>query len=188
VAEKVGDNNFGDDMIPANTDPIADYGSLGFGCAGYTPCPAGPGACCKTDLYLECVVIMQSECELLGAPWVFRGAGTVCDVQTCSPPPPEGACCWFDGHCTFTTELLCAGDGTPHWTALLACSPNPCDQPPTGACCNIGTGACLITTQAGCPTLGYTWHPEWTSCVPNECPPPVPTETKSWGQIKSTYR
>ncbi len=31
---------FGDDSIPSLLDPIADYGRLGFGCAGSAPCPS----------------------------------------------------------------------------------------------------------------------------------------------------
>lgn len=34
-----GGGAFADDDIPANLDPIADYGKLGFGMDGYLPCP-----------------------------------------------------------------------------------------------------------------------------------------------------
>jgi hypothetical protein len=34
-----GGGAFADDAIPANIDPIADYGRLGFGTDGYLPCP-----------------------------------------------------------------------------------------------------------------------------------------------------
>jgi len=46
---------FLDDAVPQNPDPVAGYGCLGFGQAGYTPpCPTGvvTGACCfTTGLY-----------------------------------------------------------------------------------------------------------------------------------------
>jgi len=55
--------------------------------------------------------------------------------------------------------------------------------PPLGACCDAA-GLCTMTVETAC--VG-TWHAEWLTCDPNPCPP-VPVETKSWGEVKSLYR
>lgn len=54
----------------------------------------------------------------------------------------------------------------------------------TGACCNLMTGACTITPAVDCT---YTWT-SGAVCNVQICPMPVPTEVKSWGQVKSLYR
>ncbi len=55
--------------------------------------------------------------------------------------------------------------------------------PPVAACCDAA-GLCTLTTQAAC--VG-TWYGSILTCEPNPCPP-VPVETKSWGEVKSLYR
>jgi hypothetical protein len=42
VGHPTGGGAFGDDDMPANIDPIADYGTFGFYVDGYLPCPEGP--------------------------------------------------------------------------------------------------------------------------------------------------
>jgi hypothetical protein len=54
--------------------------------------------------------------------------------------------------------------------------------PEMGACCIQGT-ACFQATDADCSGNWYAGVP----CVPNDPCPPVPTETKSWGDIKNIY-
>jgi hypothetical protein len=62
-------------------------------------------------------------------------------------------------------------------------------QPPaaTGACCVLATGACTITTAADCLAPG-SYLGDNVLCNVQTCPIPVPTEKKSWGQVKSLYR
>ena len=58
---------------------------------------------------------------------------------------------------------------------------------PTGACCVVATGACTITTAVDC-LAPAVWRGADIPCNVQTCPIPVPTETKSWGQVKSLYR
>jgi hypothetical protein len=53
-----------------------------------------------------------------------------------------------------------------------------------GACCD-GAGNCTVTVEAQC-VAPSTWH-SGVPCSVEICPP-VPTETKSWGQIKRDYK
>jgi hypothetical protein len=79
-----------------------------------------------------------------------------------------GACCYWEGACTVTTQAECAatfgtymGDGT-------VCTPNPCAQP-TGACC-FPDGSCAVETQAACTGI---YQGDGTVCDPNPCPQPT---------------
>ena len=43
IGHPTGGGWFADDAVPANLDPIADYGRMGFNSnPGYLPCPDGP--------------------------------------------------------------------------------------------------------------------------------------------------
>jgi hypothetical protein len=57
----------------------------------------------------------------------------------------------------------------------------------TGACCVAATGACTITTMADCLAPG-AYLGDNVPCNAQTCIVPVPTEHKSWGQVKSLYR
>jgi hypothetical protein len=68
-----------------------------------------------------------------------------------------------------------------------------CTPPlPTGACCDVAVGmpACQILTAVACEALGtaWVWRGVDVPCDLQSCPVPVPTEHKSWGQVKSLYR
>ena len=128
---------FSDDQIPSNADPIAGYGTLGFGQPGYTFCPTG---------------------EIIGA------------------------CCFDDGTCQMLSAVACQdlhgsfNGGT--------CSPTLCPVIKYGACC-VGT-VCNIVTHDVCTNLGGTYYGDDSLCEPYPCA--TPTETKTWGQIKNSYR
>ena len=134
---QLGNQLFGDDGIPALVDPIAGYGSLGFGQPGHTFCPTGIviGACCFTTG--TCQMLSAVECQTAGGSF-------------------------FGGDCAVTV----------------------CPIPVYGACC-VG-GVCNVVTPGVCQGAGGTYYGNGTICEPSPCP--VPTETKSWGQIKNDYR
>jgi hypothetical protein len=104
----------------------------------------------------------------------------------CPVIPPTGACCFTDGTCQILREDHCVAASGVYYGG--ACGPNnePCPQPPPmGICCDA-LAHCTVTTEDGCVGVG-TWNGAITSCVGDPCPP-VPTENKSWGQIKNSYR
>ncbi len=70
----------------------------------------------------------------------------------------------------------------PGWNIGFVVYGDPCAPPPQGACCDSQLN-CTVTTEAGC--VG-TWYGAGTTCTPTPCPV-IPTETKSWGQIKNSY-
>jgi hypothetical protein len=114
---------FVDDASIPNEDPIAGFGCLGFGHAGYTPCPAEPanGSCCAHDG--SCTVTTAVACSGV---WVEGG---VCVPNVCAEP--NGACChagWINGQQGWCTITLLADCGPPHvWHAeWTTCAPNPC--------------------------------------------------------------
>ncbi len=153
--------NFADDSVPAILDPIAGYGTIGFGEDGVVACPEAPpiqGACCAPDG--TCTVTSQQECT---GQW--QGPDTNCEPNPCVQPA-TGACCVGEV-CTITTQTECSGT----WQgAGTVCDPNPCiTPPPTGACC-AADGTCTITTQAACTG---TWQGAGTVCEPNPCPQPA---------------
>lgn len=71
---------FVDDAIPGNRDLVADYGSLGFGEAGYTPCPVPQGSCCYWVTH--CEVMSESRCEARSGIWTPGGS---CEPNPCGP-------------------------------------------------------------------------------------------------------
>lgn len=70
----------------------------------------------------------------------------------------------------------------PGWNVGYVVYGTPEAPPAEGACCDA-LGACTVTVEAAC---AGTWTGGIT-CTPNPCPP-VPTENKSWGQIKNSYK
>jgi hypothetical protein len=168
---KTGDDNFGDDNIPANTDQIAGYGCLGFGRPGTVPCPPARGACCYgVDGYSYCVIQNQTDCR--PPLWTWYGVGVPCIPDPC-PPPSWGACCFPDGTCYVTVQEACS----LHWLGLgVPCNVQTCPPPVilTGACCNValGTPDCHITTQAAC-LAPHTWLGVDVPCNVETCPAPI---------------
>jgi hypothetical protein len=72
---------FADDDVPANLDPIAGYGRLGFFRDGYLPCPdPQPGACCLEDG--TCLFTSEEECDGLIGSWLEESS---CEPNPCTP-------------------------------------------------------------------------------------------------------
>jgi len=85
------------------------------------------------------------------------------------------------------TPFALGGATTQHLVLVVngdLCAPPP---PVTGACCNLLTGDCTITEQVPC-VAPFTWLGADIPCNVQTCPIPVPTQSKSWGQVKSLYR
>ena len=118
---------FADDDVPSNLDPVADFGSFGFGMDGYLPCPLGsePGGCCFADG--SCNVLSREECAGQGGEYV--GDGTVCDPNPCSQPS-LGACCIEDESCVVLSETDCNATGGVYQGDDTSCDPNPCSVVP----------------------------------------------------------
>ena len=185
VVAKVNDDNFGDDNIPANVDPIMGYGTLGFGCPGFTPCPVAAeftGACCNLALGMpNCTITTAADCHV---PFTWQGADVPCNVEACPvPPPPTGNCCNHAiPQCLISTQAACVAAGS-EWLGAVACDVlTNCQAPviPTGACCNtaIGFPVCNITTAAQCGGLGTPWVYLGDSipCNALTCSMPAPSE------------
>jgi len=120
--------SFADDDVPSNLDPIAGFGSLGFNCAGSTPCPTvvvPRGACCLPN-FGGCVVIEAEECALAGGD--FQGVETDCDPDPCPIAPPMGACC-VDANCFIQTAADCDLAGGTYQGNGVDCTPGLCDTP-----------------------------------------------------------
>lgn len=121
---------FADDSTPSVTDPIADYGVLGFNQDGYLPCPTTPtptGACCSP--ICECTVLTADECMAQGNS--YQGDGTSCIPNPCSCPPPTGACCLPDGSCIIASQYDCEGNGGTYLGDRVPCESQSCAPIPT---------------------------------------------------------
>jgi hypothetical protein len=121
--------------------------------------------------------VTRSACT--GANGHYRGNGTTCTPDTCTPPPPPtGACCTRGDNgpvCTVGPAAACRraegryrGNGT-------TCEPNPCVPPPArGACCIPGSDTtnprCAIITQANCTEAGGTYGGDNVTCRAANCP------------------
>jgi hypothetical protein len=116
---------FADDSIPAVTDPIAAFGSLGFSTDGNLPCPVdvADGACCFADG--SCVVVSRDDCAAGGGE--FLGDGVACDPNPC-PVPLTGACC-IGELCSIRTADECADSDGDYQGDDSVCDPNPCEIP-----------------------------------------------------------
>lgn len=121
---------FGDDSIPSQTDPIAGYGSFGFGSnPGSNVCPVAgqlEGACCFDDG--SCTIMTEADCMAAGG--FYQGDLTECDPFTCGDPLP-GACCFPDDSCQVLLEHECEAAGGVYQGADTVCDPNPCGPTPT---------------------------------------------------------
>lgn len=158
--------NFGDDSVPQFIDPVYDFGTLGFGAPGTTPCPVLPpetGACCFSDG--SCSIATPAGC--IG---IWIGPGTDCDPDPC--PPTLGACCFEDGHCAVWDPSTCAEQGGTYGGDWTNCYDDPC--PPTSGACCFANGSCQVMTAGECVSQGGTYSSDNTGCNPNPCPqPPV---------------
>lgn len=147
TAPKVNDANFGDDVIPVNTDPIMGYGSLGFGAPGTTPCPTSgsdqDGTCC--DPAGACTVTTEAACL---SPAIWTSAWTSCAPNPC--PQPPSACCTPAGTCTVTMEGDCVTPNVWHSTRPT-CVPGPC----------------LASAGGSIVAWGSNYHGQCTVPVPN---------------------
>jgi len=136
-----GNRIFGDDAFPTNEDPIAGYGSLGFGTLGEVLCPP--------------------------------------------PLPVPGACCFPNGDCVMLLAVDCVA--APGGSFVGGdCVVGLCPIAYTGACCV--NYVCSIVSPENCAAAAGTYYGNDSLCDPTPCPIPVPTEAKSWGQIKNNYR
>ncbi len=154
---------FVDDGTPQATDPIADYGRLGFGLDGYTPCGVVNGiACCLPNG--SCQILLPAACA--------AGGGTSHGAVPCTPDlcPALGACCHADGTCSISFPAACAAAGGAWQGASTTCTPNPCPQP-QGICC-YDDGTCAELGQLPCLQSGGDWTGSIASCEPNPCPQP----------------
>lgn len=112
---------FLDDAVPQNADPIVGYGCMGFGQAGYTPCPTNvvTGACCFTDG--TCTMVSVGDCQAAGGSFV----GGDCTPTLC-PIIVYGACCYPNGLCDVVTPAACAGAGGTYYGDGSVCTPDLC--------------------------------------------------------------
>ncbi len=115
---------FADDSIPAILDPISALGAMGFGVAGFAPCPGATGACCNPEA--ECVLLSEPECLDIGGE--YQGDGEPCIPETCLLAR-AGACC-FDEDCMVTTFSECEGAGGLWLGDGVDCESDPCASTP----------------------------------------------------------
>jgi len=172
---------FGDDSVPAQIDPIADFGKLGFNSdLGYLPCPAPlpGGSCCLSEC--ECVILPEPDCLAAGGTYI---GDSECSVDACGCPP--SACCFDDGSCELLLEADCLAAGGESDTGR-DCDPNPCPNATTGRCC-LGEDLCEELNETDCSAAGGIYGGDGTRCRVGSCPgdcDPIPRpnyETASRG-------
>ena len=169
---------FGDDGSPQRTDRILAFGTLGFGAAGWSPCPGTPGACCDGEG--SCMATTQALCSGV---WTLNGA---CQPNPCSQSP-IGACCSPAGDCAISTVVGCEGT----WILNGVCGPNPCSPLYGGAIVAFGAneyGQCAVPLPnthfisadgGGRHSLGLRDDHTivaWGSNVDGQCNVPEPNE------------
>jgi len=166
---------FADDDVPSNLDPIAGFGTLGFGMPGTPACPdiiVDPtGACCRDEI---CTVTTELDCQ---GEW--QGQDVPCDPNPCLFP--TGACCVRE-ECFILNERDCLAQEGTYLGDDTVCDPNPCEF--SGACC-VGQD-CLVLTETECMAQDGTYLGDNLPCDPNPCLNPV--EDTTWGAIKNNYR
>lgn len=151
----------GEGQIPLTVDPPTSF-------AGFSNCAAPP---------------LPYDAFALGA------LGINMDGLAVAPPTaPRGACC-IQLDCTILPESDCLAAGGDWLGPDVGCDPNPCTPPPPeGACClPEPPGACQVMTIDDCHLIQGEWLGPDTTCDPNPCEV-TPTNTTSWGAIKSMYR
>jgi len=113
---------FLDDAVPANEDPITQFGAIGFGQAGVTICPPIPtGACCSGPNN-DCSILSADECLALGGTFL----GGECTPDPCEHPP-TGACCLADHSCIVTTDADCTVQGGEYVGDGYPCEAGTCE-------------------------------------------------------------
>jgi hypothetical protein len=114
---------FADDGSPSVLDPIAGFGTMGFGVPGIPALPVeqGPGACCFCDGH--CEFVCQSVCD-----GTFLGEGITCYPNPC-PGCVMGACCFMDLHCEVLTQEACVTANGTYMGDFVPCTPGVCDTP-----------------------------------------------------------
>ncbi len=123
---------------------------------------------------LQLLLIYGTDCANL---LYLYGLGDPSEPVTLSWPVDAGESVWFwVGVSTFS--------GWPESDYVLdVCGIQNPPLPP-GACCSV-TGVCVVLTPEACAFWGGVFL--GGECTPNVCEP-VPTEDKSWGQLKNLYR
>lgn len=172
--------NFADDSTPADVDPIAAFGTFGFGIdGGVVPCPISePVACCFDDY--SCVLLFIGDCVAAGG---APQPEISCDPIPCTIVEGRGACC-FGAVCEASSATLCAAAGGDYLGDSSECEPNPC--PFVGACCSAD-GQCQPLTEPACLLVGGAYLGAEVSCFPDPCTS-TPTHGTTWGTIKDRFR
>ncbi|MBX3378414.1 MAG: DVUA0089 family protein, partial [Phycisphaeraceae bacterium] len=106
---------------------ITDLGGLGaqdtlFEVLG-SGTPAATGACCLGAPSYSCLVTTQGGCGTLGG--TYAGDGVTCAAANC-PPPPTGACCFFNGSCQVLSQANCTGQGGTYSGNNVTCAAAGC--------------------------------------------------------------
>ncbi len=156
-------------------------------------CGERQGACC-----LEGGDCIQTTVDLCSGD--YQGDGTICDPNPCGlPNDATGACCIFapapgvrsvSGEvCAQWTAAACQMGGGVYQGDGTSCEPDPCGLPTeaTGACCLEGN-FCVVAQIQGCILLNGAYQGDNTTCDPDQCMPSVPTQSVTWGGLKSLYR
>jgi len=114
---------FADDGSPSVLDPIAGFGTMGFGVPGVPAIPVEhfPGSCCFPDGH--CEFVCQSACD-----GNFLGENIPCEPNLC-PPPIMGACCFADYHCEVLTQDACVAANGLYMGDNTECLPETCIVP-----------------------------------------------------------
>ncbi len=145
-SDPVLEGMFGDDAIPAVLDPIAGFGSVGFGTDGATACPVDLGTCCSL-VDGSCVLLSRVECEAEENRQYMGGPS--CEAFPCAQNAP---CCVVTtpGVCDVIPVADCLADGNLPGLIGTTCTElnNNCATT-VGACCQ-GT-ECIVTTAEDCP-------------------------------------
>jgi hypothetical protein len=135
---------FADDGNPAELDPIAGYGEMGFDMDGAVPpLGGGPGACCDR----QSGVCSLATAEGCGAN-IFKGSGTACTPDPCTT---FGACCDpINFLCLQASRAECDARSGAFLGVETTCAVEGdalCFI--AGACCTAC--GCGITLQGDCP-------------------------------------
>ncbi|MCC7141559.1 MAG: hypothetical protein IT349_05590, partial [Candidatus Eisenbacteria bacterium] len=160
--------SFADDSVPSQLDPIADFGALGFGQPGVTPCPAtGPlvGACCYLEGFAYiCDVREPASCAEIGGD--FRGLDTTCDPWPCEEQVHP--CCLRVAGCIEIGISACIEAGGYPVLGGVYCSWVECGTEVPGACC-LPDESCVIVRSPECFDAGGSWIGPFRSCDPEPC-------------------
>jgi len=127
----------------------------------------------------------------------FGAMGVNVDGVSCCPD--FGACCLELGDCQEMGDWDCIEAGGVFFGG--SCDPDRCVVP--WAPCCLDEDECFMLTEHSCNLADGDWYPYIPSCYPNpcdnlwvgvgtECDPdprvPFPTDSETWGTIKSRFR